>query len=194
MPPPNSREPAGGQVGLSPSVPPVLMARSFGSGRAAVRAAGADRQGVVGVLTGAAGSHSPHVAGLGLVHHQQIAMHLVHQLRCDPAQRHPELVSRHEVVLLLAGGTGSPQAARLALPWPGPPTHPVFAVRQAVVADLDRQISREQTVSQSQVTGGREGGVSRQCRGEGWGGGGASRTPRGLGRLSPRVSWAQFDG
>jgi hypothetical protein len=43
---------------------------------------------------------SPHVAALGLVHHQQVAVNLVHQLWRDPAQRHPQLVSGHEIVFL----------------------------------------------------------------------------------------------
>lgn len=62
------------------------------------------------------GPHLPHVAGLGLIHHQQVRVHLIHQLRRDPAQRHPQLVSRHKVVLLLASGVVSPRQAAGAGP------------------------------------------------------------------------------
>ena len=43
---------------------------------------------------------SPDVAGLGLVHDEQVAVHLVDELRRNPAQRHPQLVGRHKVVVL----------------------------------------------------------------------------------------------
>lgn len=45
-------------------------------------------------------SCSPDIAGLGLVHHEQVAVHLIDELGRDPAQRHPQLVGRHEVVIL----------------------------------------------------------------------------------------------
>lgn len=34
----------------------------------------------------------PHVAVLGLISHQQVSVHLVHQLWSDPAQRHEHLI------------------------------------------------------------------------------------------------------
>lgn len=43
---------------------------------------------------------SPDVAGLGLVHDEQVAVHFVDELGCDPAQRHPQLVGSHKVVVL----------------------------------------------------------------------------------------------
>lgn len=75
-------------------------------------------------------------------------MHLVHQLWRNPAQRHPQLVSRHEVVFLQHPGTGWELTPVSGRPPPhgiqAPPalTHPVFAMRQAIVANLHRQVSR----------------------------------------------------
>lgn len=111
---------------------------------------------------------SPHVAGLGLVHHQQVAVHLVHQLGRNPAQRHPQLVGSHEVVFLRAQGTGLLRGAgRLALiPGTAARSYPVFAMGQAVVADFHCQVGGEQAVPQGQVAGGREGG---SVVGPGWG-------------------------
>lgn len=64
--------------------------------------------------------------------------------------------------------TARAQATALPLrPGPARPTYPVFAMRQAVVADLHRQVCREQAVPQGQVTEGQKGwsashaGVSR---------------------------------
>lgn len=67
-------------------------------------------------------------------------------------------------------GSISAKAQATALPLrPGPaqPTYPVFAMRQAIVADLHRQVGRKQAVPQGQVTEGQKGwsasraGVSR---------------------------------
>lgn len=129
-------------------------------GRPCVTGAGRPRGPMVaGGAAADPGPGSPHVAGLGLVHHQQVAVHLVHQLWGDPAQRHPQLVGGHEVVLLRHVGRRHPPGPRPpALPLrPAQPTHSVFAVRQAVVTDLHRQVGREQAVPQGQVTGGGRG-------------------------------------
>lgn len=57
------------------------------------------------------------------------------------------------------------QATILPLrPGPAQPTYPVFAMRQAVVADLHRQVGREQAVPQGQVTEGQK-GWSASCAG-----------------------------
>lgn len=45
----------------------------------------------------------PDIALLGLVSHQQISMHLIHQLRSNPAQWHVHLIRCH-VIIILRGG------------------------------------------------------------------------------------------
>lgn len=47
----------------------------------------------------------PHVALSRLVGHQQVTVHLIHQLRSDPSYRHILLIWRH-VVIVLWGGRG----------------------------------------------------------------------------------------
>lgn len=103
-----------------------------------------------GTVCGPRAPRSPYVAGLGLAHHQQVTVHFVHELGCDPAQRHPQLVSGDQVVLLRADRVSPGQYPLPACP--PPPTYSVFAVCQAVVPDLHCQVRRKQAVPQGQVT------------------------------------------
>lgn len=187
--PSNAREPAGGQVGLSPSVPRVLTGHSLGTGRGRREGCGCRQAERCGVLTGTARltlttrcwpwSGLPPAGCSAPRPPAQARSSAVAPTAGQPSRSSPPVGTWNRVI---PGPRGQP------CPGPAPPTHPVFAVRQAVVTDLDRQVSREQTVPQSKVTGGWEGGVSRQCQV------GAPETARGLGRLLPRVSSAQFGG
>lgn len=42
----------------------------------------------------------PYVAGFCLVNYQQVSVNLVYELRCNPAQGHPNLVLCYMVVIL----------------------------------------------------------------------------------------------